>query len=249
MQNIKYFLMGANCIIRGIKLFYSEKNLWKYSLYPLPFLAITYIFVSIIFFYIGNNLIAYLTNLELSIFFEILTTIMSIIIYIGLFIVLKFIILSGFVTIYEIFGGLFFDNMLSEVEIKYLKIINSTTKINNVKQYWVISTIFNFNTFLIMIALSFFNLAIPIFGVLISIGILGYRFAISYSMGIAFKHNINLQTLKQILSNNIAYTLGAGVTIYFLFMIPLAIIFFIPGIIIGGVLFFHSIPNRNPTEL
>ena len=102
--------------------------------------------------------------------------------------------------------------------------------------YCWVCAIYSINTLLIIIAASILNLFLPFIGQLICVVIISYRFGVTYMAVSGFHYRQTLMQTRERAYRNFALTLGYGLTIYVIFLIPLAIVFTLPGLIIGGIL-------------
>jgi len=68
---------------------------------------------------------------------------------------------------------------------------------------------------------------------------MGYLFGLSYTVCSANRNGTTIGELKKAAGKRIFIILGFGVSAYFLLMIPLTAIIFLPGLVLGGAELFN----------
>ena len=137
-------------------------------------------------------------------------------------------------SLYELFGGLFFDALIQKFSSNSYpdKLGGSDWKFNS--KAIVDSIVYSINTLLIILAVLILNLFLPILGQIIGVIIVSYRFGVSYLAMCGFHYHRNMLQTRELAYKNFMFTLGYGASIYLVFLFPLAVVFLLPGLIVGG---------------
>jgi hypothetical protein len=84
-------------------------------------------------------------------------------------------------------------------------------------------------------AMLIVNLFLPLIGEIIGVIIISYRFGVSYLAMCGFHYRKTMLQTRALAYKNFMFTLGYGASIYLVFLFPLAVVFTLPGLILGGV--------------
>ena len=237
MGRIQNFFRGVTFAAEGIQEFYKSPQLWKYAVFPLLMILLTYAGLIVAGTFIISGLSAYFAEkcADLPGYLQWLSAVASGASAIAMTFLLSVIAVASLGTLYELFGGLFFDALIeryaSDLTPPPVK-LDWRFNLSCIKE----SVIYSINTLLIIIAASILNLFLPFIGQLICVVIISYRFGVTYMAVSGFHYRQTLMQTRERAYRNFALTLGYGLTIYVIFLIPLAIVFTLPGLIIGGIL-------------
>ena len=237
MQKIRDFFGGAGYAFEGIKIFYQLPVLWKYSAIPLVLILLTYLALLTGGWYLVKYLAEFFAEKSSALpgFLQWLGAAASgaaAIAVIALFSVIAAVSLG---TLYELFGGLFFDALIERFSSRYSpdKLQKSSWQFNI--QAITDSIVYSINTLLIITAVLIANLFLPVIGQIVGIIIVSYRFGVSYLAMCGFHYRKTMLQTRELAHKNFMLTLGYGASIYLVFLFPLAVIFTLPGLILGGV--------------
>ena len=231
------FLQGIHANVSGVKFFYAHRDLWKYALVPWLFVIIFY---ALFIFGVTCGMSALTASLRDCMesrpgWLSWLTALVSAggVIAVIAASVLAVVFLTS--TVYELFGGLFFDALIARIELNEsgVKLPENSWKFN----LRVVADTFRYTlgTLLWMVLTLFINL-IPLIGPVISFFIISYRFGVTYLSITTFRYGMTLFKAQQKLADKKAAVLGYGTAINLVYLIPGAVFFLLPGIITGGVL-------------
>ena len=227
---------GLSYTARGIRIFFYDRGSWKYALFPWCFLVIIYFITFRIIAGLTNSISEKITQLmaNLPAWLSWLAGLVSgLSSFLG--IVAGILILGMTVsTLYEMFGGFFFDSLVDHYETgKYGPRPVAITWKSSLK-YSFESILFGIKTALAFCGLFIISIFFPVIGQILLIICMGYFFGISYIICSANRNGMTIAQLKQAVSKKTFIILGFGVSAYFLLMIPLAAIIFLPGLVLGG---------------
>lgn len=239
---IKDFIKGMSYIARGTQDFFHDQESWKYALYPLVFLVVIYFITFWKVIGLSNSISAkinqYVASLPawlswlnsvacgLSHFLGIIATLLIMGITIS--------------TLYEMFGGLFFDLLVDHYETKkYGPPEQSVSWSMNLK-YCIESVLFGIQTILAFCGLFIVSLFFPVIGQILLIIGMGYFLGLSYIVCSANRNGTTIAQLKKIAAKKSFIILGFGILSYFLLMIPFAAIILLPGLVLGGSELFNN---------
>ena len=225
----------------GIRIFFHDRGLWKYALFPWCFLVIIYFITFRIIAGLTNSISEKITQLmaDLPAWLSWLSSLVcGLSRFLG--IVAGILILGMTVgTLYEMFGGFFFDSLVDHYETgKYGPRQVAITWKTSLK-YSFESILFGIKTALAFCALFIISLFFPVIGQILLIIGMGYLFGLSYTVCSANRNGTTIGELKKAAGKRIFIILGFGVSAYFLLMIPLTAIIFLPGLVLGGAELFN----------
>ena len=233
---IRDFMKGLSYTACGIRIFFHDRKSWKYALFPWCFLVIIYFITFRIIAGLTNciseKITQFMANLPawLSWFASLVCGLSH---FLG--IIAGILILGMTVgTLYEVFGGFFFDSLVDHYETgKYGPRPVVITWKSSLK-YSIESFLFGIRTALAFCGLFIISLFFPVIGQILLIISMGYFFGLSYIICSANRNGATIGQLKKAAGKRFFIILGFGVSAYFLLMIPLAAIIFLPGLVLGG---------------
>lgn len=239
----KDFFAGFECAVQGIKIFFRDRTLWKYAAFPMLIVLLCYALIAcaaVVFTDWAMNVMAdklaalpgFLQWL-IQMFCGVGWLVMA-----GLLLVLA---VYSITTLYEIFGGLFFDAMVEKYEAKYNGFQAPAKGVGfNLLFMWE-SMIYSVNTLIIMIIASLVAALIPVVGHIFMVWVMGVRFASAYGAVAGFNRSFTFRKTVALMKKFPAECAGFGISAYLLTLIPGGILIFLPGLVIGGVLLFQRI--------
>lgn len=240
------FCRGFAFSLRGVRLFYTTPGLWKYTVFPLIMVIATYVLLG----YLGSCAVGAFAGFidekcaQLPDFLQWLATAARAVSILLMIMILSVIAVVSIGTLYELFGGIFFDALihrfagnlcnrkLPELNWKFaLKAVFDTA-------------IYSVNTMLIILFFLLVNLLLPIAGQIVMILIVSYRFGVVYLAMSGFHFGKSLLQTKAAAYANKMLVLGFGVSIYLMFLFPLAVLFLLPGIMLAGMLIYLELVKK-----
>ena len=240
---LKDFVYGVKIFLRGVFSFYGDKSLWRYAALPL---FCTFIACAVLFYgaYIAGSSMAVVVrdwSAGLPDYLSFLSAILGGAVFIISLLLSVVIAISALGVIYECFGGVFFDALIEKFAEKYY---GKTTVIRDMKfniSFMFASLWYGVKTLLISLPLLLLAVIFPIIGKIVLITVMGYRFGICYPVAAGFCQGRSFKESMAMLASKKAVVSGFGVTAYILLMlIPFAVIFLLPGIVLGGVILFQE---------
>lgn len=239
---IKDFIKGMSYIVRGTQNFFHDQESWKYALFPLGFLIVIYF---VIFWKVIDlsNSISTKINQHVANLPDWLTWLNSVVSGLSHFlgiVVALLIIGMTICTLYEMFGGFFFDSLVDHYETrKYGPPEKPVTWSMNLK-YCIGSVLFGLQTALALGGLFVVSLFLPVIGQILLIICMGYFLGLSYIVCSANRNGTTIAQLKKAAAKKSFIILGFGIPSYFLLMIPFAAIIFLPCLVLGGSELFNN---------
>lgn len=242
MNVIKDLRAGAMCVVRGWQAFYGDKKSWRYAVMPFLIMAVFYLGILA-----GVFLLTRAASRALTTYIEqwpdwlawLAYPVNGVLAAGGLVIVL---VLAAVTvgTVYEFFGGFFFDSLTACHERKKWGIEPAVmTWRENVKYGWE-SCRFGIKTFALFCILFLFSLIVPVIGPLVLVLGMGYFFGITYTISAACNSRIPIAELKRLCARNRALVIGFGATAYLLLMIPFFALLLLPALVLGGSELLHA---------
>lgn len=236
---MKDFFRGACCAIDGIKYFYNDRSLWKHTIGPWLTLLAAYTGITWVIFRLAGTLASCLTA-RMDNCPAFLKTLLEGSLTLVATLLAALIVLTTLSTLFEIFGGVFFDRLIEEFEKKYYNTTFPRVPFSNQLLFTLQAAWFGFKTallFLILLLLSFF---LPFAGQLLLVLFVGIRMAYSLLFAPGFLRGQGIEETKEILSRRKMELLGFGVAVYLLQLIPLMLPLTLPGMILGAVMLYNG---------
>ncbi len=239
---MKHFLRGMRYVLTGIGDFYKRPYLWRFAVLPMTLVLGLYLAVFLLAVQWSNvfaeQLLLLFGNLPGWLMW-LNSAVKPVIISCGVLLTIIF-TLSTLCPFYEILGGVFFDVLVERFEKKEYGYDSPRRRmISEISFLWE-SFVFNSGTlglFLFLFCVSFF---FPVAGQFLLIAVPGYRFGLTYMLNVCSNHGIRIAELKQRAGKNFIVVSGFGVAIYILSLIPFALLFILPGVILGGTRLFNA---------
>lgn len=240
------FCRGFSLFADGVSLFFQRKKLWKYALCPLLLMTGIYLaalWMSIVFAVgIAHRTEAYL--LEQNNWLSAMAGAAAggiTVIAVGIVVTVILLTVSLF---YEFLAGLFCDRMIAA----FLKENGSFTEpeisLKRTLLFCWEALLFNINTLVGLILLTWAGLLLPVAGQFLLFLFAAYRMGLAWLMPAGFVSGISRHGQKQLLSGNRMKVLGFGTAAYLCWMIPLAPLVFLPGLVLGGTELFLEMRRR-----
>ncbi|GEM_PF-1909209 len=230
---------GMKYPLRGIRLFYSDRSLWRYCLIPFGIILLVYIPLTWGSIQFSAWVSARIAESVPS-FPDSFARLIECLIFISGVLLLITLLAFSVTTLYEIFGGLFFDKLIEEVERKYdLKTSASVSANRNLVMIWD-GLVFGVKMFFLTVFLSLAGLLLPLIGEVVIFFILSWYFGISYITLTGYSHGMRWKQQRLMAKKHKMLILGYGLCAYLFSMIPFLFLFIMPGIIIGGTLLFNQ---------
>lgn len=241
------YVKGISYIFRGTDIFFHDKESWRYALFPLSLLFAVYFFLFWgmigLSHYFADKISQAMTSLPGWLSW--LGNVISGLSYLAGTIAALLILGTTVCTLYEIFGGLFFDSLVDHYETrKYGPRETKPTWSANLK-YCIESILLGIQTAVVFCGLFFVGLFFPIFGQIVLVICMGYFLGLSYIFCSANRNGVTLAGLKKNAGKKTFVILGYGITCYLVLLIPFAVLIFLPGLVLGGSeLFNHELKER-----
>lgn len=229
-------------IFRGIRAFFHDKKAWRYALFPLSLLFVVYFFLFWgmigLSHYLADKISQAMTSLPGWLSW--LGNVISGLSYLAGTIAALLILGTTVCTLYEIFGGFFFDSLVDHYETrKYGLLPTKTTWSANFK-YCIESVLLGIQTSVVFCGLFFVSLFFPVFGQIVLVICMGHFLGLSYIFCSANRNGVTLAGLKKIAGKKTFVILGFGITCYLLLMVPFAALIILPGLVLGGSELFNN---------
>ena len=245
MSKLRNFIIGAGFAFDGIKVFYQMPQLWKYAAFPWFLILLTYSGIVVAGWYLIKYLSVFFAEkcAELPGFLQWLATAAGSMAAIGVILLFSVVAVVSIGSLYELFGGLFFDALIQKFSRNSYpdKLGGSDWKFNS--KAIVDSIVHSINTLLIILAMLILNPLLPLIGEIIGIIVISYRFGVSYLAMCGFHYRKTMSQTRTLAYKNFMLTLGYGVSIYLIFLFLLAVVFTLPGLILGGVKLYNFLTN------
>jgi len=241
------YLKGMSYIGQGLRVFFHDKASWRYAFLPLSLLFFVYFFlfwgIIGLSHYFSDKISQAMTSLPGWLSW--LGNVFCGLSYLAGTVAALLILGATVCTLYEIFGGLFFDSLVDHYETrKYGPRQTKTTWTANLK-YCVESILLGIQTTIVFCGLFFVSLFFPIFGQIVLVICMGHYLGLSYIYCSANRNGVTLAGLKKIAGKKTFVILGYGITCYLLLMVPFAALIFLPGLVLGGSeLFNHELKEH-----
>lgn len=243
---VENFCRGFAFSLRGIKLFYTTPGLWKYTVFPLLMVIATYVLLG----YLGSCSVGAFAGFidekcaQLPDFLQWLATAARAVSILLMIMILSVIAVVSIGTLYELFGGLFFDALIHRFAGDFCKEKLPESDWNFTLKAVFDTAIYSLNTLLIILLFLLVNLLLPVVGQIVMILIVSYRFGVIYLAMSGFHFRKSLLQTRVAAYCNKMLVLGFGVSIYLMFLFPLAVLFLLPGIILAGALIYLELMKK-----
>lgn len=239
---LKDYIKGMSYIIRGTHDFFHDKESWRYAFFPLILLFVVYFFlfwgiIGLSHWFADKisqamaglpGWLSWLGNVICGLSY--LTGTIAALLILGMTVC----------TLYEIFGGLFFDSLVEHHESrKYGPRQEKPSWSANLK-YCIESILLGIQTAIVFCGLFVISLIFPVFGQIVLVICMGHYLGLSYIFCSANRNGVTVGVLKKIAGKKTFVILGFGITCYLLLMVPFAALIFLPGLVLGGSELFNN---------
>lgn len=238
MKWLDDLLRGGGRAGQGIGAFYRDWALWRFALAPLGLLILLYGGMCWAALAGGAALAEYLQNFcaHLPGFLQWLSGVIRWTVLVTAFAGILLLIAFTVSTLYELLGGLFFDGLIAEFERRKFHTVLPEKNAAFTLRFLLDSCLYSLGTLFWMIATALAGLFFPVVGQLAAIVLVGYRFGVVYVAAAGFNYHWSLAQTRCWCAGHMALTVGFGVIIYLILLIPPAVVFCLPGFVLGGVL-------------
>jgi uncharacterized protein involved in cysteine biosynthesis len=230
MKALDDLTYGAECALRGMKVFFTRPRLWPYALPPLLVVLVLYAgILSAVIFWAAPGLREWLAGISFPGWLSWLQTVLDWCLSAFLWVVIPLILLYFVGTFYEMFGNMLFDILVDAFEKKeypeHPGAEQSYGRVLRLTAGYILLTIVSY-------LVCFLLFWIPVVGFLFRGAICGR----SYLHDSAVRQGFHVSVLKRQVAANRMYVLGFGIIARFAEAIP----FLIPGLVIGGSILYHT---------
>ncbi len=230
MKALDDLTYGAECALRGMKIFFTRPRLWPYALPPLLVVLLLYAgILSALIWWAAPWLREWLASAEFPGWLSWLQTVLDWCLSAFLWVVIPLILLYFVGTFYEMFGNMLFDILVDAFEKKeypeHPGAEQSYAKTLRLTVGYILLTIVSY-------LIYFLLFWIPVVGFVFRGAICGR----SYLHDSAIRQGFHVSVLKKQVAKNRMYVLGFGIIARFAEAIP----FLIPGLVIGGSILYHT---------
>ena len=230
MKSLDDLTYGAECALRGIRIFFSRPRLWPYALPPLLLVLLLYAgILSAVIFWAAPEFREWLAGISFPEWLTWLQTVLDWCMSLFFWIVVPVVLLYFAGTFYEMFGNMLFDILVDAFEKEaypehpgadqtYVRVLRLTAG-------FILLTIVSYLVY-------FLIFWIPVAGFLFRGAICGR----SYLHDSAVRQGFHVSDLRKQVARNRMSVLGFGIIARFAESIP----FLIPGLVIGGSILYHT---------
>lgn len=235
---MRNFFRGAACVFEGIALFYKDKSLWKFTIAPWLVLLTVYTGVVWSIFYFSNILSLFLTS-RMENYPAFLRTLLEGSLTLAATLLAGVIILTTLSTLFEIFGGLFFDRLIEAFEKKYFHTSLPEVPYMTQFRFTLEAAWYGIKSTVLFLILLVSGLFIPAAGQMLLIVVMGKRMGYALLFTPGFLRGRNIAETRQLFRKSSFETAGFGMTVYLLQLIPLLLPLTLPGMILGAVILYN----------
>ncbi|MBQ7731275.1 MAG: EI24 domain-containing protein [Lentisphaeria bacterium] len=230
MKALDDLTYGAECALRGMKVFFTRPRLWPYALPPLLVVLLLYAgILSALIFWAASGLREWLAGISFPGWLSWLQTVLDWCMSFFFWIVVPLILLYFIGTFYEMFGNMLFDILVDAFEKKeypeHPGAEQSYARTLRLTAGYILLTIVSY-------LIYFLLFWIPVIGFLFRGAICGR----SYLHDSAVRQGFHVSALRKQVAKNRMFVLGFGIIARFAEAIP----FLIPGLVIGGSILYHT---------
>ena len=234
--SIAGFLRGSRYVFSGCRAFYCDRKAWKYAVLPLGVMTAVYLLLFWAVLSLSRRgaeaLDRCLTGLP-----GWLAWLPPLVSGLSSLLGVLFALLAMGITVsalYEMFGGLFFDSLIEYHDGKQYGFSPGRQSLKRNLKYCLDSLLFGVKTSLLFVFLFILSLIFPVGGQLLLAVSMGYCAGIAYMLTPANLRGLTLADMRARLGGRRSAVLGFGLTAYLLLLIPFAVLFLLPGLVLGG---------------
>ena len=223
-------MYGADCALRGIKIFFTRPRLWPYALPPLLVVLLLYAGIfAVLIFWAAPELREWSAGLSLPGWLAWLQTVLDWCMSLFFWIVVPLVLFYFIGTFYEMFGNMLFDILVDAFEKDaYPEHPGADQPYGRVLCLTAGYILLTIGAYLVYFMLFW----IPVVGFLFRGAICGR----SYLHDSAIRQGFPVSVLRRQVSKNRLSVLGFGIVARFAEAVP----FLIPGLVIGGSILYHT---------
>ena len=230
MKALDDLIFGADCAIRGIKVFFTRPRLWPYALPPLLVVLVLYAgILAALIFWGAPGLREWLAGVSFPGWLAWLQTALDWCLKLFFWIVIPLVLFYFLGTFYEMFGNMLFDILVDAFEKdaypEHPGAAQSYGRTLRLTAGYILLTI---GSYLVYFLLFW----IPVAGFLFRGSICGR----SYLHDSAIRQGFHVSVLRKQVAMNRMSVLGFGIVARFAEAVP----FLIPGLVIGGSILYHT---------
>ena len=230
MKALDDLMYGAECALRGTKIFFTRPRLWPYALPPLVVVLLLYAgILSILICWGGPWLREWLAGISFPGWLAWLQTALDWCLSAVLWVVVPLILLYFAGTFYEMFGNKLFDMLVNAFEKEAFPehpgADQSYGRDIQLTSGYIFLTIISYLVYFVLFW-------IPVVGFLFRGAICGR----SYLHDSAIRQGFHVSVLRRQVAKNRMSVLGFGIVARYMEAIP----FLIPGLVIGGSILYHT---------
>ena len=221
---------GAECALRGVKIFFTRPRLWPYALPPLLFVLLMYAgILAALIFWASPGLREWLAGVSFPGWLSWLQSALNWCLSVFFWIVVPLVLLYFAGTFYEMFGNMLFDILVDAFEKEaYPEHPGANQPYGRVLRLTAGYILLTIGSYLVYFLIFW----IPVFGFLFRGAICGR----SYLHDSAVRQGFHVSFLRKQVARNRMTVLGFGIIARFVEAIP----FLIPGLVIGGSILYHT---------
>lgn len=233
MDDLTY---GAECALRGIRVFFTRPRLWPYALPPLLLVLLLYAgILSAVVFWAAPGVREWAAGISFPGWLSWLQTVLDWCLSFFFWIVIPLVLLYFIGTFYEMFGNMLFDILVDAFECEaypeHPGAEQSYGRVLRLTSGYILLTVVSY-------LIYFLLFWIPVVGFLFRGAICGR----SYLHDSAVRQGFRVSVLRKQVARNRMSVLGFGIIARFAESIP----FLIPGLVIGGSILYHTRLLKTP---
>lgn len=236
---MKRFFYGAGLVFKGILFFYREKTLWKHIAGPLCILAAVYALGIWLILHLSQKLAFNLEN-YISCWPEFFRSLLAGTFLVAALLFCAVVVVTTVSGLFEIFGGLFFDGMLEEINKKYYCL--DFEKIPFRKQLFFTwqGIWYGIKSALIFIILFIVGIFVPFLGQLLLVSVVGIRMGYSLLFAPGFLNGESVSETCWRFKGRELEVAGFGICVYLCQLFPFAILIALPGMVAGALMLYNG---------
>jgi CysZ protein len=236
---VKRFFYGAGLVFEGISFFYRERKLWKYVAGPVFILIVTYA-LSIWGILLLSQKLARYSEAHVAGWPEFLRNLISGSLFVTALILCAIVIVTTVSALFEIFGGLFFDRMVEEINRKYYNIDSVAVPLKKQLLFTCQGCWYGVKTALIFAILFITGIFLPFWGQLLLIVFTGIRLGYSFLFVPGFIRGEGIAETSALFKNKKLEVAGFGICAYLCQLLPFAVLFTLPGMVAGALMLYNG---------
>ena len=230
MKALDDLTCGAECALRGMKVFFTRPRLWPYALPPLLVVLLLYAgILAALICWAAPGLREWAAGLSFPGWLSWLQTVLDWCLSAFFWVAIPLILLYFVGTFYEMFGNMLFDILVDAFEKEdypeHPGAVQPYSRVLRLTSGFILLTVVSYLVY-------FMLFWIPVVGFLFRGAICGR----SYLHDSSVRQGLPVSVLKKQVAKNRLSVLGFGIVARFAESIP----FLIPGLVIGGSILYHT---------